>query len=155
MCRQAEIADTATACEPDPRCHCHGDAGMTEKLVNENSIPYRNDNKSGPKYLLRGPNVDFGMILLLPGEDLAAHYHSVIEENFFTPEGEADIFIKEEKTHMVPGDLMHVPAKAPHYLINASDKPWKAIIVKAPFDPKDKTDIAWKPGQNFDDSLIH
>jgi hypothetical protein len=35
----------------------------------------------------------------------------------------------------------------PHYLINRGATPWKAIFVKAPYDPKDKVDVDWLPGQ--------
>lgn len=127
---------------------------MPEQLVNENAIPYRNDNKSGPKYLLRGPNIDFGLILLLPGEDLATHYHSVVEEDFYVLEGEAEVHIGEKSLRLRVGDLLHVPANTPHYLLNTGDAPWKAVIVKAPFDPKDKTDIKWVPGEPFDSGLV-
>ena len=127
---------------------------MPEILVNESAVPYRVNNASGPKYLLRGPNVDFGLILLLPGEDLNTHYHSQIEENFYTLEGEADVYVKEKRTRLGPGDLLHVPAKTPHYLKNNGAAPWKAIIVKAPYDPKDKTDLDWTVGQPFDDDQI-
>ena len=36
-------------------------------LVNENDKEYRFGD-SGPKYLMRGPNVDFGIVRLKPGE---------------------------------------------------------------------------------------
>lgn len=127
---------------------------MAEVLINEASVEWRFNNVSGPKYLLRGPNIDFGLILLLPGEDLATHYHNIVEEDFYTLEGEANVYIKEEMTHLRPGDLLHIPAKTPHYLKNNGTHPWKAVIIKAPFDPKDKIDVDWTVGQPFDESQI-
>lgn len=122
--------------------------------VNEQTVPYRNNGASGPKYLLRGPNVDFGLMILLPGEELAAHYHSDIEEDFFVIEGEADVHIGTETVHLVPGDLLHVPARVPHYLKNNYGARWKAVLVKAPFDPKDKTDMDWPSDTPFDTPFI-
>ncbi len=115
--------------------------------LNETEIPYRFKGQSGPKYLMRGPRSDFGMVVLLPGEDFQTHYHSHIEENFFTLEGSAEIYINGEVYQLEPGDFIQVPPKNPHYLINHGATPWKAIFSKAPFDEKDKTDVQWLPGQ--------
>jgi len=116
-------------------------------VIHEDEVEYRFDGVSGPKYLMRGPRSDFGMVVLIPGEDFQTHYHRQVEENFFTLEGEVDIYINGEKITLRPGDLCHVPPMHPHYLINNGDVPWKAIFVKAPYDPKDKVDVDWLPGQ--------
>ena len=112
----------------------------------EGEVPYRFNNVSGPKYLLRGPRSDFGLVVLMPGEDFQTHYHSVIEENFYTLEGSVELHINDQIIHLQPGELCHVPPKHPHYLINTGDVPWKAIFAKAPYDEKDKIDVSWKPG---------
>ena len=120
---------------------------MKPFVIHEDEVEYRFDGVSGPKYLMRGPRSDFGMVVLIPGEDFQTHYHRQVEENFFTLEGEVDIYINGEKITLRPGDLCHVPPMHPHYLINNGDVPWKAIFVKAPYDPKDKVDVDWLPGQ--------
>ncbi|WP_456410216.1 cupin domain-containing protein [Oceanithermus sp.] len=122
---------------------------MKPFIIHEDEVEYRFDGVSGPKYLLRGPRSDFGMVVLMPGEDFPTHYHREVEENFFTLEGKVDIYINGEKFTLRPGELCHVPPKHPHYLINRGDTPWKAIFVKAPYDPKDKVDVDWLPGQPF------
>jgi mannose-6-phosphate isomerase-like protein (cupin superfamily) len=116
-------------------------------VIHEDDVEYRFDGVSGPKYLMRGPRSDFGMVILTPGEDFQTHYHDHVEENFFTLSGEVDIYINGEKITLHPGELCHVPPRHPHYLINNGDVPWKAIFVKAPYDPKDKIDVDWLPGQ--------
>jgi mannose-6-phosphate isomerase-like protein (cupin superfamily) len=114
--------------------------------INEQEVPYRFNNVSGPKYLLRGPRSDFGIVILMPGEDFQTHYHSAIEENFYTLEGTAELHVNDQVLVLEPGDLCHVPPHNPHYLINKGAVPWKALFSKAPYDDKDKTSVAWKPG---------
>lgn len=117
--------------------------------IHESEVEYRFDGISGPKYLMRGPRSDFGMVVLMPGEDFQAHYHRTIEENFFTLEGNVDIYINGEMWTLERDMLCHVPPMTPHYLINRGDVPWKAIFVKAPYDPKDKVNVDWLPGDEM------
>jgi len=122
---------------------------MKPFIIREDEVPYRFDGVSGPKYLMRGPRSDFGMVVLTPGEDFQTHYHRTIEENFFTLEGVVDIYINGEMFTLHPGELCHVPPLNPHYLINRGETSWKAIFVKAPYDPKDKVNVEWLPGDEF------
>lgn len=115
------------------------------RIVNESQIPFRNDGKSGPKYIARGPNLDFGLVRILPGEDFTTHYHDDVEEIFFTLEGSCDIYIDAEKHTLRPGDLIQVPPKANHYLRNTGSSPWTGVFVKSPYLPKDKVDVDWLP----------
>lgn len=121
---------------------------MTETLfkINEKEVPYRFNNISGPKYLLRGPRSDFGLVSLEPGEDFQTHFHDAIEENFYTLEGTAQLHVNDQVIILEPGDLCHVPPRHPHYLINHGNKPWVAVFAKAPYDEKDKVNVTWKLG---------
>lgn len=119
---------------------------MAYTMINEKEVPYRFDGISGPKYLLRGPQVDIGMVIIMPGEDFTTHYHDEVEEDFFTLEGTVEIYVDEKKIILKEGDLIHVAPKTHHYLRNVSDRPWKAVFVKSPYDPKDKIDVDWLPG---------
>ena len=111
------------------------------QTINENAKEYR-FGESGPKYLMRGPKVDFGLVRLLPGEDFPNHYHTVVEEDFFILEGEIDFVINGETAyHAVPGDLVHVPPPETHYLKNNGNVPAKAAFVKAPCKPGDRIDL--------------
>lgn len=115
------------------------------RIVNQSSIPFRYDDKSGPKYITRGPNVDFGLVKILPGEDFSTHHHVEVEEIFYTLEGECEIYIDGEKAMLKPGDLIQVSPKANHYLRNTGKAAWTAVFVKSPYNPKDKVDVDWVP----------
>lgn len=119
---------------------------------NESEVAYRFAGVSGPKYLLRGPRSDLGLVVLMPGEDFQTHYHRMTEENFYTLEGCVEIYIKDQLLTLCPGDLCHVPPLHPHYLINRGDVPWKALFSKSPYNPTDKVDVQWLPG---DAPLMH
>ena len=49
-------------------------------VVNENDFEYRFGD-SGPKYLMKGPRMNFALVRFKPGEDFDAHYHNIMEEN--------------------------------------------------------------------------
>lgn len=117
----------------------------TIRVVNQRDIPFRNDDLSGPKYITRGPNVDFGLVRILPGEDFSTHHHSKVEEIFYTLRGECEIFMDGERHLLRPGDLIQVPPPCDHYLRNVGTELWEAVFVKSPYDPKDKVDVDWRP----------
>ena len=48
-------------------------------IVNENEKEYRFGD-SGPKYLMKGPRMNFAVVQFMPGQDFKAHYHNVMEE---------------------------------------------------------------------------
>ena len=50
--------------------------------ANENDFSYRfGDN--GPKYLIQGPNIDLGLVVIQPGQEFQYHYHTTCEEYFY------------------------------------------------------------------------
>jgi quercetin dioxygenase-like cupin family protein len=101
------------------------------KKVHENDFDYRfGDN--GPKYLTKGPNVDIGVVVLKPGQDFQNHYHTVCEEIFYILEGEIDFYINGDKVPVKPGDMIQCRPRDAHYLINQSDKNFKALFIKSP-----------------------
>lgn len=109
--------------------------------ISERECQYRFGD-SGPKYLMRGPNIDFGIVRLLPGEAFSNHMHERIEENFFILEGEVSIVVANKTVeNLGPGDLIRVDPNEAHYLVNQGSVPMKGIFVKAPFDPEDKVDV--------------
>ena len=59
-------------------------------IVNEEDKEYRFGD-SGPKYLMKGPRMNFALVQFQAGQDFKAHYHNVMEENFYILEGEVDI----------------------------------------------------------------
>lgn len=105
--------------------------------INESEREYRFGD-SGPKYLMRGPNVGYGIVVLKPGQDFRNHYHKVMEENFFVLEGMIDFYINDEKITCGKGDLIHVDPSEKHYLINPYDEFAKAVFILAPYTDNDK-----------------
>ena len=118
------------------------------KKLNESEIEYRNNNISGPKYLLRGPYCDVGLVIIQPGEDFNTQYHQNTEEDFYTLEGKVDIYVDGEKIVISEGDIIQLPPPTKHYIKNNYDKPWKALFVKAPFHEKDKVNVDWLPEED-------
>lgn len=109
-------------------------------IVNEKDKDYRfMDN--GPKYLMKGPRMNFALVQFMPGQDFSAHYHDVMEENFYIIEGEIDIVVDGKVHHLVPGDFIHIEPKEIHYCINNYDKPIKMVSALAPYQDSDKSDV--------------
>ena len=48
-------------------------------VINENDREYRFGN-SGPKYLMKGPRMNFALVQFMPGQDFRAHYHNIREK---------------------------------------------------------------------------
>ncbi len=84
--------------------------------LNENEKEYRFGD-SGPKYLMKGPRLNFAVVQFQPGQDFPAHYHNIMEENFYIMEGEI------------------------HYVKNNSDKKIVMISTLGPFQDSDKVEV--------------
>lgn len=109
-------------------------------IVNESQREYR-FGESGPKYLLRGPQVNFAVVRLRPGEDFQAHYHNIMEEDFYVLEGRVDIVVDGARHVLSAGDLIHIAPKEVHYLIDPYDQPVKMVTVLAPYQEVDKVNV--------------
>ncbi|MDI7277905.1 MAG: cupin domain-containing protein [Anaerolineae bacterium] len=109
--------------------------------VNEANLPFRG-GESGVKYLFRGPQVDWGVILLRPGERLGAHYHEQVEETFFLLHGRVTLLADGQEVPLVPGDAVRLPAPERHDLQNEGEEAAKLVFIKCPYLPKDKVDLA-------------
>ncbi|MBR2925623.1 MAG: cupin domain-containing protein [Clostridia bacterium] len=109
-------------------------------IIHENDREYRFGD-SGPKYLMKGPRMNFAMVQFQPGQDFKAHYHNIMEENFFILEGEVDVIVDGVVNHLTPGQLIHIEPGEIHYVRNPYDKPVKMISTLAPFTDPDKVDV--------------
>lgn len=108
--------------------------------VNESDKVYRG-GKSGVKYLLRGPKIDWGVILLLPGERLGAHYHNEVEETFFFIQGGGKMYVNEVEYEARTGDAFRIEAPEHHDILNDTDEPTKIVFIKCPYLPEDKVSL--------------
>ena len=109
-------------------------------IVNENEREYRFGD-SGPKYLMKGPRMNFALVAFNPGQDFKAHYHNVMEENFYILEGEVDIVVDGVVNHLKAGDMIHIEPGEIHYVKNSYDKPMKMVSTLAPYTDPDKVEV--------------
>lgn len=89
---------------------------------------------------MRGPSIDWGLILLKPGEIMGekAHGHSIIDETFYFVEGDG-VMIINGKNHPAPqGTVFLCEPKEMHNIKNESDKPVKIVFIKGEYKPDDK-----------------
>jgi quercetin dioxygenase-like cupin family protein len=109
-------------------------------IIHEDEKEYRFGD-SGPKYLMRGPRMNFAVVQFQPGEDFKAHFHNEMEENFYILEGEVDIVVDGKLYHLVPGNFIHIEPEESHYVMNNGDVPVKMISTLAPYRDDDKVEI--------------
>lgn len=96
---------------------------------------------SGPKYLMKGPRLSCGIVVLKPGQDFNNHYHEYMEENFLVLEGKIDFYINGELVTCKSGELIHVEPNETHYLKNNYDETAKAVFILGPFTENDKVEV--------------
>lgn len=109
-------------------------------IVNEEEKEYRfGDN--GPKYLMKGPRMNFAVVQFQPGQDFKAHYHNIMEENFFILEGEINIIVDGVSHHLKKGDLIHIEPKEVHYCLNSYNQTVKMLSTLAPYQDVDKVEV--------------
>ena len=109
--------------------------------VNEHDLEYRNGD-SGVKYLFRGPNIDWGVVVFAPGETLGHHFHERVEETFYFVEGRGGKIVIDGREHPIRiGDAFRLEAPEKHDIVNDTDVPLKAVFIKSTYDPKDKVKV--------------
>jgi len=108
--------------------------------ISESQLAYRGGD-CGVKYLTRGPKIDWGVILLLPGQTLGAHYHREVEETFYVVEGKGTFRVSGEELSAVQGDAFRIEPTDRHDILNDSDEPLKLVFIKYPYLPEDKVSI--------------
>lgn len=109
-------------------------------IVNENDLEYRFGD-SGPKYLMKGPRMNFALVQFQSGQEFPAHYHNVMEEDFYIMEGEVDIVVDGVVNHLKAGQFIHIEPGEIHYVINNSDKVMKMVSTLAPYEEVDKVTV--------------
>lgn len=109
-------------------------------IVDEKDKKYRFGD-SGPKYLMKGPRSNFAIVQFQAGQDFKAHYHNIMEENFYILEGEVDIEVDGVAHTLKAGQMIHIEPKEVHYVINRSNGPVKMVSTLAPFQEVDKVEV--------------
>ena len=108
------------------------------KYTNESNFEYRNGEMGGPKYLMRGPNIDWGVMLIRPGDKMGAHGHNETEETFYFLSGEGNIIINDKSYTAKIGDVFYIEPKEKHDIQNTGSKDMKIVFIKSPYLPDDK-----------------
>ncbi|GAF96218.1 unnamed protein product, partial [marine sediment metagenome] len=95
---------------------------------------------SGVKYLMRGPSIDWGVILLKSGEMMGdmAHGHNIIDETFYFMEGDGVMIIDDKEYTAPQGVVFLCEPKEMHNIRNDSDKQIKIVFIKGDYKPDDK-----------------
>jgi len=85
--------------------------------------------------LLSGKDTNgrYGLIDMLvpPGGGPPPHRHD-FEETFVVVEGEIEATFRGKKVVVRAGETIHIPANAPHYFINAAQKPARLLCICSP-----------------------
>jgi quercetin dioxygenase-like cupin family protein len=93
---------------------------------------------AGPKYLFRGPRIEWGILVLKPGGSLGAHYHKEVEETFYFLEGEARLLINGTEYVGRAGEAFRLEPGEKHDILNDSRSLIRAVFIKSPYKPEDK-----------------
>jgi quercetin dioxygenase-like cupin family protein len=109
--------------------------------VNEKDFNYRHIDH-GPKYLMKGPNLNFGIVQLQPGNVVSLHYHEIMEEDFFVLEGNVSFTVDETIYSYQAGDFIHLEPGEAHCIENTGTTITRFIVVTNPWmDHADKIAI--------------
>jgi len=105
--------------------------------VNEKERSYRGGDW-GIKYLFRGPRIDWGVLLLKPGQKMGAHGHRKVEETFYFIQGSPKMVVNDVEYQAMEGDAFRVEPMEKHDIVNDTDEVVKALFIKTPYLPEDK-----------------
>lgn len=108
--------------------------------LNENDREYRFGD-SGPKYLMKGPRMNFAVVQFQPNQSFNAHYHNIMEENFFVLEGTVDIVVDGKVNTLKSGDFIHIEPGEVHFVNNPYSETVKMISCLAPHEDVDKVEV--------------
>lgn len=108
--------------------------------VNEYDQEYRGGD-SGVKYMYRGPNIDWGVILMKPGQTLGGHYHKEVEETFYFTQGTPTMKVNDQEHRVKVGDAFRLVPPDKHDIVNDTDEDAKIVFIKYPYRPKDKISL--------------
>jgi len=106
--------------------------------VNEADCPFRNGDW-GVKYLLRGPKIDWGVLLLKPGQEMGEHGHEHVEETFYFMQGGGQMVVDGTPHDATCGDVFRLTPPERHSIRNTTQAETRVIFIKTPYLPHDKT----------------
>jgi quercetin dioxygenase-like cupin family protein len=90
---------------------------------------------------MKGPRMNFAVVQFMPGQDFRAHYHEVMEENFYIMEGTVVIIVDGARHILTQGQFIHIEPYEVHYVINMSTSVVRMVSTLAPFQEIDKVEV--------------
>ncbi|MFX0174770.1 MAG: cupin domain-containing protein [Candidatus Hodarchaeota archaeon] len=89
---------------------------------------------------MRGPSIDWGVIVLKPGELMGnkAHGHNEIDETFYFVEGDGIMIVDGKDIEAPQGSVFLCEPKELHNIRNDSNKLIKVVFIKGEYKPEDK-----------------
>ena len=97
------------------------------------------EGKGGVKYMIRGPQIDWGVIELAAGEEKPPHYHEHLAETFYVMQGTMTFVLADHEIDLPAGTAIRLIEKESHGLKNKSRAtPSKVIFIKEQYLPSDK-----------------
>ncbi|MHA1672397.1 MAG: cupin domain-containing protein [Promethearchaeota archaeon] len=96
------------------------------------------EDKDGVKYMVRGPNIDWGTITLQPGQKKSAHFHEILAETFYVTEGVITFILNDQNIDIQAGSAIRLEKTETHGLENRTVAPAKLIFIKEQYLPHDK-----------------
>lgn len=106
-------------------------------ILNESEREYRHGDH-GPKYLEKGPRMNFGLVQVLAGEEVPCHVHEVMQESFYILEGCVTMIIDGESHVLNVGDYIHLEPGETHKVCNYGDQNVVMVVTAAPYVENDK-----------------
>ena len=106
-------------------------------IVDSRDKEYRHGDH-GPKYLMQGPRMSFGLCRLRPGEVLTPHVHRIMEEDFYVLKGQLAVEIAGVTSLVEEGQMFHMEPGEVHTISNPGEDYNEYIIACAPFAKDDK-----------------
>ncbi len=108
------------------------------KIINET----QEKELHGVKYMNRGPDIDWGIITLQPGDIKLSHYHQQMGETFYILEGITTFIVtiknQEKDIKLTKGNAIRLKENEAHELRNETDSITKVIFIKEKYLPDDK-----------------
>lgn len=105
--------------------------------INEDECEFRGGDW-GVKYIMRGPKIDWGVVLLKPGQNMGLHAHREVEETFYFIKGSPKVLINDVGYRAKEKDAFRVEPLEKHDILNDTQDEVKVIFIKVPYLPKDK-----------------
>lgn len=72
------------------------------------------------------------LMSLLPGEDIGAEVHDLVDQVLFFVTGKGEAIIGKERQAIAPGDMFTVPAGTEHNFINTGNGALKLLTIYSP-----------------------